>query len=126
MDSKYLGKTVREPVEELDVFPAPEGVSSVKMTSDEVASSCPITGQPDFYTISIEYVPSKLCIESKSLKLYLWGFSQKQMFAEAMTAEVCDRVVKDIAPVSCLVTSVQKSRGGISIETKASYPKSGS
>tara|TARA_B110000037_G_C17047637_1_gene476370 strand:- start:801 stop:1181 length:381 start_codon:yes stop_codon:yes gene_type:complete len=123
MDSKYLGKTVREPVEELDTFPAPEGVSRVKMTSDEVASSCPITGQPDFYTISIEYVPSELCIESKSLKLYLWGFSQKQMFAEAMTAEVCNRVVADIVPVSCVVTSVQKSRGGISIETKACFPK---
>lgn len=124
MESKYLGKTVREPVEELDSFPKPEGVSLVTMTSDEVVSSCPITGQPDHYTIAIEYEPAERCIESKSLKLYLWGFAQKQQFAEAMTAMICDRVVADIAPKSCTVRSVQKARGGITIETLARYPRS--
>ena len=124
MESKYLGKTVRHPVEELDTFPAPEGVSAVTMTSDEVASSCPITGQPDFYTVSISYVPNDLCIESKSLKLYLWSFSEKRAFAEKMTAEIKDRVVADIRPKSCSVTTVQKPRGGISIETMAEYHES--
>ena len=124
MESKYLGKTVREPVEELDTFPKPEGVSTITMRSDEVVSSCPITGQPDHYAISIEYEPDALCIESKSLKLYLWGFASKRQFAEAMTAMICDRVVADVAPRSCTVTSVQKARGGITIETVARYPRS--
>lgn len=123
MESKYLGKTVTQPVEELDTFPAPEGVSEVTMTSDEVTSSCPITGQPDYYKVSIAYAPSGLCIESKSLKLYLWGFRSKAMFAEKIAAEICDRVVADVAPVSCRVTTVQKPRGGITIESVATYPR---
>ncbi|MBK1879052.1 preQ(1) synthase [Pelagicoccus mobilis] len=124
MESKYLGKTVREAIDELDSFEAPEGVSVVTMKSDELTSSCPITGQPDYYTLSIEYVPAKLCIESKSLKLYLWSFKEKAMFAEKIAAVICDRVVADIAPLRCKVTTVQKARGGITIETLAEYPKS--
>lgn len=123
MEAKYLGKTVTHPVEELDSFPAPEGVGTVTMTSDEVASSCPITGQPDFYEVSIEYEPEALCIESKSLKLYLWGFAKRSVFAEQMAADICDRVATDIKPKRCSVTTTQKARGGISIETVANYPK---
>ena len=126
MDSKYLGKSIREPVDELDTFPAPEGVETVTMTSDEVTSSCPVTGQPDYYTVSVQYEPNELCIESKSLKLYLWSFRDKAVFAEKMAADIVDRVVADIAPKSCRVTTVQKARGGISIETVAVYPKHGS
>lgn len=122
MDSKYLGKSVKQPIAELDTFPAPSGIAEVSMRSDEVTSSCPITGQPDFYEVSISYAPNQLCIESKSLKLYLWGFRDKAMFAEAMTAEICDRVVKDIAPKYCRVTTIQKPRGGITIESVALFP----
>lgn len=123
MDSKYLGKTVKGAIDELDSFEAPEGVSVVRMHSDELTSSCPITGQPDLYTATIEYVPNQLCIESKSLKLYLWGFQSKAMFAEKIAAVICDRVVSDIAPVRCKVTTVQKARGGITIESVAEYPR---
>ncbi|MBC2605080.1 preQ(1) synthase [Pelagicoccus albus] len=123
MDSKYLGKTVRQPIDDLDTFEAPDGVSIVKMTSDELTSSCPITGQPDYYTVSIEYVPNQLCIESKSLKLYLWGFQKKAMFSEKIAAVICDRVVQDISPKRCVVTTVQKARGGITIESVAEYPR---
>ena len=122
MEAKYLGKTVKHPVEELDTFPAPDGVGQVTMTSDEVASSCPITGQPDFYVVKIEYQPGALCIESKSLKLYLWGFATRAVFAEKMAADIRDRVVADINPKRCRVTTVQKARGGISIETIAEFP----
>lgn len=124
MESKYLGKKITQPIEALDSFEAPEGVSVVTMTSDEVTSSCPITGQPDYYTVAIEYRPAGLCIESKSLKLYLWGFRDKSMFAERMAAEICDRVVADISPKACKVTLVQKPRGGITIESVAEYPRS--
>ena len=124
MEAKYLGKKVTQPVEELDSFPAPKGVETVTMTSDEVASACPITGQPDFYVVSIEYDPDSLCIESKSLKLYLWGFAKRAVFAEQLAADICDRVVADIKPKRCRVTTTQKARGGISIETVAQYPES--
>ncbi len=123
MDSKYLGKTVRKPIEQLDGFESPPGVSTVTLTSDEVMSSCPITGQPDWYTVVIEYVPDRLCIESKSLKLYLWGFRDKAMFAEKLTAEIRDRVLRDIEPKRCKVTTKQKARGGITIETVAAFPE---
>lgn len=123
MESKYLGKTVRQPIDDLDVFDAPEGVSEVTMTSDELTSSCPITGQPDYYTVSIRYVPDRKCIESKSLKLYLWSFRDKAMFAEKIAAVICERVVKDIAPKSCRVVAQQKARGGITIETVSVYPR---
>lgn len=124
MESKYLGKSVPGPIEELDSFEAPEGVTMVTLTSDELASSCPITGQPDLYSVSIEYVPQKLCIESKSLKLYLWGFRDKAMFAEKIAAVICDRVVADIAPKSCRVETVQKARGGVTILSLAEFPRS--
>tara|TARA_B100000519_G_scaffold203029_1_gene223692 strand:+ start:3708 stop:4169 length:462 start_codon:yes stop_codon:yes gene_type:complete len=124
MDSKYLGKKVVQPIEELDFFPAPEGIDSIILTSDEVASSCPITGQPDFYTVEIEYRPNERCIESKSLKLYLWRFAKTPVFAEKLAVEIRDRVVRDIIPMTCRVTTIQKPRGGISIETVAQYPNS--
>lgn len=123
MESKYLGKTVLQPIDELDTFEAPAGVSLVTMTSDELTSSCPITGQPDLYTVSIEYAPDKLCIESKSLKLYLWGFREKSMFAEKIAAIICDDVVRFIAPRRCRVVTKQKARGGITIETVAEFPR---
>lgn len=123
MEAKYLGKSVKRPVVALDTFAAPEGVAEVTMTSDEVTSSCPVTGQPDYYSVAIRYQPSNLCIESKSLKLYLWGFRDKALFAEKIAAEICDRVVADISPISCSVTTVQKARGGITIESVARHPR---
>jgi len=123
MESRYLGKKVSGPIDELDAFEAPDGVSEVTMSSDELVSSCPITGQPDYYKLTISYVPSRKCIESKSLKLYLWSFRDKAMFAEAISAEICARVVEDIAPSRCKVLALQKARGGITIESLAEYPK---
>ena len=72
--------------------------------------------------VKIEYQPGALCIESKSLKLYLWGFATRAVFAEKMAADIRDRVVADINPKRCRVTTVQKARGGISIETIAEFP----
>ena len=66
-----LGSTVRHAIDHVEVFPAPANVTAVTFTSDEVASVCPVTQQPDLSTVVIEYVPGEWCIESKSLKLYL-------------------------------------------------------
>lgn len=120
METKYLGRPMNEPINELDTFPSP-GVDRVEMTSDEVTAFCPITKQPDFYTVTIEYHPNELCIESKSLKLYLMHFRNEYVFAEALAVEIKNKVLDTIKPRSCWVRVTQKSRGGIVIKAEAWY-----
>lgn len=120
METKYLGKPTTRPATELDTFPSP-GVDLVTMTSDEVTALCPVTGQPDHYNVIIEYAPNRLCIESKSLKLYLWHFRDRGIFAESLAVEVRDKVIESINPKVCTVTVVQKARGGIVIEAVSRY-----
>ena len=79
-----LGSRVRGPVEHVEAFPAPPTVTRVRFTTDEVSSVCPVTGQPDISGVVIDYEPDQLCIESKSLKLYLWSFRDRPVFAEAL------------------------------------------
>lgn len=122
LEPKYLGKSINQPVDELDTFPAPAGLDRITMTSDELTSLCPITGQPDYYTVSIEYVPVEKCIESKSLKLYLWHFRDSASFCEQLAVIIRDKVVATIEPQSCTVTLMQKARGGITIEAVSSFP----
>ena len=83
-----LGNTVRHSIEHVEVFPAPAHVTTVRFTTDELQSMCPVTQQPDIAHVVIEYTPDRWCIESKSLKLYLWGFRDRAVFAEALTAEI--------------------------------------
>ncbi len=73
-----LGATVRHAIDHVEVFPAPANVTRVRFTNDELASMCPVTQQPDLSTVVIEYVPDEWCVESKSLKLYLWGYSRSR------------------------------------------------
>jgi 7-cyano-7-deazaguanine reductase len=94
LEFKALGKTVRQPSRVLEIFPKPAGVATVTMESDEVTSLCPVTGQPDWETVTIEYAPDQSCIESKSLKLYLWSFREEGLFCEALAAQIG----QDIAP----------------------------
>ena len=122
METKYLGKPTTGPVTDLDTFPNP-GIDMVTMESDEVTSFCPVTGQPDYYVVSIEYSPDELCIESKSLKLYLWHFRDRSIFAEALAVEIKDKVVETIRPRLCTVTTAQKSRGGIKITSVANFSR---
>lgn len=118
-DQTVLGKTVQHPIDYIDTFPAPEGVMEVVMEAFEFTSLCPMTGQPDFSTVSIEYTPDKKCIESKSLKLFLWQFREKGVFCEQLSADIADAVMKFIQPLHVLVTVDQSPRGGISIRSKA-------
>lgn len=115
-DPKYLGRNVNRPQEDLDTFPAPAGIGTVTMTSDEVASLCPVTLQPDLYTVTLTYEPDRLCIESKSLKLYYWHFRDRGVYCEQLAVDIRDKVVATIAPRRCEVRVVQKARGGITIE----------
>ena len=100
----------------LETFANP-GVSQVEMASDELAAVCPITGQPDLYVATIEYRPQALCLESKSLKLYLVGFRDEPHFCEALAVRIRDDVAEalELPPDKVTVTLKQKARGGISI-----------
>jgi 7-cyano-7-deazaguanine reductase len=100
----------------LETFANP-GVASVEMTSDELAALCPITLQPDMYVATITYRPKALCLESKSVKLYLMQFRNEGQFCEALTVRIRDDVaaVLEIAADRVNVTLRQKSRGGITI-----------
>ena len=93
----------------------------VTFTTSEVTSLCPITGQPDFYRITITYIPDRHCLESKSLKLYLFSFRQSGMFAEAMTNRILDDLVKVCGPRWMRVESVMNPRGGIGLTVLVEY-----
>jgi 7-cyano-7-deazaguanine reductase len=100
----------------LETFANP-GVSRVEMTSDELAAICPVTGQPDLYVATIEYWPQALCIESKSLKLYLARYRNEGHFCEALAVKIRDDTADTLQlPLDKVcVTLVQKARGGITI-----------
>lgn len=117
-----LGGTVRRPVDELECFPAPATVTRVRFRTDEVTSMCPVTGQPDFSTVEIDYQPAARCIESKSLKLYLWSFRDQQVFAEGLAAAIAAEVQRAAEPASVTVTVTQHVRGGIVTEATAQLP----
>ncbi|MCU1357542.1 MAG: queF [Acidimicrobiales bacterium] len=110
-----LRRQVREPVEHVETFPAPAGVNEVHFTTEEVTSLCPVTGQPDFSGVDLSYGPAERCIESKSLKLYLWKFRDRAVFAEALAAEIAQEVQDRVAPRWVRVTVRQSARGGISL-----------
>lgn len=114
-----LGQTVRHPIEHVEVFSAPEHVTRVRFTTDELASVCPVTQQPDLSTLEIEYEPDEHCVESKSLKLYLWGFRDRPVFAEALAAEIAQEIMSTAAPHRVTVTLTQRPRGGIEVQAVA-------
>jgi 7-cyano-7-deazaguanine reductase len=91
------------------------------MTSDELAAVCPITGQPDLYVAAISYAPDALCLESKSLKLYLSRFRNEGAFCEALAVKIRDDVAGALELESAKVRVVlrQKARGGITIVATA-------
>jgi 7-cyano-7-deazaguanine reductase len=100
----------------LEAFANP-GVSHVDMTSDELTAVCPVTGQPDLYTATIEYWPQGLCLESKSLKLYLGRYRDEGHFCEALAVKIRDDVAEalELPSDKVRVTLGQKARGGITI-----------
>jgi 7-cyano-7-deazaguanine reductase len=111
-----LGHAGSEHYAGLETFPNP-GVELVEMTSDELTAMCPVTGQPDLYVVSIEYAPDELCLESKSLKLYLARFRNEGAFCEALAVRIRDDVAEALGldQSRVTVTLEQKARGGITI-----------
>ncbi len=122
-DLTILGRDHRGPVDHVETFPAPVGCTKVVFSTDEVTSLCPVTEQPDISSVRIEYVPAQRCIESKSLKLFLWGFRDRKVFAEALAVAIADEVWESAAPSSVHVVVTQHVRGGIVTETHSSHPR---
>jgi 7-cyano-7-deazaguanine reductase len=116
---KFLGKKVNTPSKQLDTFDKPVNVTVVKFESNELTSFCPVTHQPDFNTVTIEFEPDKLCIESKSLKLYLWSFREEPIFAEGLANTIAEDIFNAIHPVWCKITLVQNIRGGMQLSVVA-------
>lgn len=104
-----------QPSTELEIFPnpQPERDYTIRIHTPEFTCLCPKTGQPDFATILIEYIPAKSCIELKGLKLYLWTFRERGAFHEAVTNEILDHIVSAIQPSFMRIKAEFNVRGGI-------------
>ena len=101
-----------------EAFDAPD-VQRVAMDATEFTSICPRTGQPDFGSVQVEYVPDARCLESKALKYYLWSYRDEGAFCESLAARIADDVVYAIAPTWVRVRVHQNVRGGIAIVATA-------
>ena len=121
MELTVLGNTVRHSIDHVEVFPAPANVTMVRFSTEELQSMCPVTLQPDISGVVIEYTPDQWCVESKSLKLYLWGFRDRAVFAEALTAEIAGEVMTTAQPHEVTVTLTQRPRGGIEVQAVATF-----
>jgi 7-cyano-7-deazaguanine reductase len=108
----------------LDTFanPRPGRDYGIFFDCPEFTCLCPKTGQPDFATIEIEYVPDQLCVELKSLKLYLWSFRDQGAFHEAVTNRILDDLVAAIQPRRITVTGRFNVRGGITTTVVVKHP----
>ena len=93
--------------------PAPGRDYAIEHTHHEFTSLCPMTGHPDFAEIAVRYVPDRLCVELKSLKLYFHSYRNEGIFFEAATNRICDDLGKALRPRSLTVVSNWKGRGGI-------------
>jgi 7-cyano-7-deazaguanine reductase len=113
--TKLGDKPVSQPSKALEAFPnpAPHRDFVIHMQIPEFTCLCPKTGQPDFATLYLDYIPDKLCVELKSLKLYIWSFRDEGKFHEAVTNEILDDIVRATAPRFARLTAKFWVRGGV-------------
>ncbi len=116
-----------KPSTELPVFPNPAPARDylVHIESPEFTCLCPLTGQPDFATLVLDYVPDKLNLELKGLKLYFWSFRDRGVFHEAVTNEIVDQMVARIKPRFLRLTAKWYVRGGLFTTVIAEHRKRG-
>ncbi len=115
-----------KPSKQVETFPnpRPERDFEIAMECPEFTCICPRTGQPDFATIRIRYVPAELCVELKSLKLYLWSYRDEGAFHEAVINKILDDLVQACQPRKMTVVGDFNIRGGIHTTITASYAQS--
>ena len=113
-----------QPSKSLETFANPRQgrIYEIRFECPEFTCVCPKTGQPDFATIRIRYCPDKLCIELKSLKLYLWSFRDQGTFHESVTHQILDDLVAAIKPHSMVIEGDFSVRGGIHTVVEARFP----
>ena len=120
-NTRVLGQETRGPIgaDGLDTVPWEHGDTdaTVEFTTDELTALCPVTGQPDFYDLKLSYRPSGRLLESKALKLYLWGFRERGIFAEDLAATLLKDLVAASSPAEMTVDLTQRVRGGLEIRT---------
>ena len=111
------------PSKELETFPNPQPGRDyeIQFTCPEFTCLCPRTGQPDFATFTIRYVPDALCVELKSLKLYLWSFRDEGHFHEAVTNRILDDLIAAVRPRRMSIVGDFRIRGGIHTQVSAEY-----
>jgi 7-cyano-7-deazaguanine reductase len=105
--------------------PSPQRDYTIRMRMPEFTCLCPRTGQPDFATLRLEYVPDQLCVELKALKLYIWSFRDRGAFHEAVTNEILDNLVAVMAPRFLRLRARFNVRGGIYTTVTAEHRQPG-
>ncbi|HEY3345242.1 MAG TPA: preQ(1) synthase [Anaerolineaceae bacterium] len=123
-DLTLLGNAA-QPSKKLEAFPnrTPGRYYLVMLETSEFTCLCPKTGQPDFATLHVDYIPDQKVVESKSFKLYLWSYRNEGAFHEHVVNRILDDLVEVLDPHWCLVTGVFNIRGGIGITVKAEHTK---
>ena len=116
-----------QPSRELELFPNPQPARdyTIRIDIPEFTCLCPKTGQPDFATLTLEYIPDQQCVELKSLKLYVWSFRNEGAFHEAVTNEILDDLVKAAAPRFMRLSAIFNVRGGIGTTVVAEHRAEG-
>ena len=116
-----------QPSTTLETFPnpAPQRDFQIHMEIPEFTCLCPKTGQPDFATLTLDYIPEKTCVELKSLKLYIWSFRDQGCFHEAVTNQILDDLVRATKPRFMRLTAKFFVRGGIFTNVVAEHRKKG-
>jgi 7-cyano-7-deazaguanine reductase len=107
----------------LETFPnpAPRRDFVIEHTHQEFTSMCPITGHPDFASITVRYVADRICVELKSLKLYFHAYRNEGMFFEAVTNKICDDIGRVLQPRALTIISEWKARGGFTSRVTAEW-----
>lgn len=116
---RHLGKPSNQPVDRVDLIPWTGGPVHVRLDCAEFTSLCPVTGQPDFAALVIEYVPERLIVETKSLKLYLWRYRNEAAFNENLVDAIATDLFEQLRPRWLRVQGRFSPRGGISVTATA-------
>ncbi len=116
---KYLGKPTNEPTRKLDLIEWTGGRVAVRLDCNEFSALCPVTGQPDYARLVIEYVPVRFLAETKSVKLYLWSYRDERAFNESLVDRIATDLFEQIEPLWLRVVGTFHARGGISVTASA-------
>ena len=126
MNNTKINEKLAPSTELIDTFPNPNPNRdyTIYINIPEFTCLCPKTGQPDFATLKLEYIPNKCCIELKSLKIYVWSYRNEGGFHEALTNQILDHLVTISSPKFMRLEAIFNVRGGIETTVSAEFKKS--